>query len=229
MRFEGEFVQATLVRRVNRFLALAEIEGKVVPVHVPNSGRLRELMVPGYRIYMKYVERPGAKTSHDLALVDLGSILVSADARLPNRLLREAITQKYLLPFTGYDSLHQEVVYGNHRLDFMLSGESGRCLIEAKSITLVENEVGLFPDAPTVRGAGHMRALARAKGQGYRAAVVFVIQRPDAERFSPNDRADPAFGRALRQAVSEGVEAYAYRCKVNLEEIELDREVPVAL
>ena len=216
-------------------------------VHVANSGRMRELLWPGARCLLAPRTAAGRKTAFDLALVEVASdravgeareeyagsapdrILVSADARLPPALLWEAFHEGRLPPFAGFDTARREVVYGDSRLDLLLSGPRGACFIEVKSVTLVEDGVGLFPDAPTERGRRHLGELVRAVEEGYRAAAVFVIQREDARACAPHDAADPAFGRALRDAVVAGVEAYAYVCRVTPREIRLAHAVPVLL
>ncbi|MBI4234564.1 MAG: DNA/RNA nuclease SfsA [Chloroflexi bacterium] len=158
-----------------------------------------------------------------------GRTLVSADARLPPRLVEEALRRRILLPFAAYADVRREVAWGGSRLDLLLSGAQGHCLLEVKSVTLVVDGVGLFPDAPTARGRRHLLALARGVEQGYRAAVLFVIQRADASAFAPNDTADPAFGEALREAHRHGVEVYAHRCKVSKAELHLSDPVSVRL
>jgi sugar fermentation stimulation protein A len=198
-------------------------------VHVANSGRLEELLVPGYRMLLKPVSGDHRKCGYDLALVDVGSALVSADARLPNTLLAEAVAQDRVLEFLGYTRVRREVVFGESRLDLLLEGPGGDCYLEAKSVTLVVDGVALFPDAPTIRGVKHLNHLAQAVELGLRAAVVFVIQREDARAFSPHDVADPEFGAALRRSVDAGVEAYAYRCRVTATELTLADRVPVEL
>ncbi|MBI2861931.1 MAG: DNA/RNA nuclease SfsA [Chloroflexi bacterium] len=230
MEFGDNLTPGVLLQRVNRFLARVEIAGKVTPVHVANSGRLRELMQTGFTVYVKPIHRPGAKTQHDLALVQLDRVLVSADARVPNQVVAEALSEGALPEFDAYRAFDREHTFGHHRIDFLLSNGQSPCLLEVKSITLVvEDGLGLFPDAPTLRGASHLQALIEAKRLGYRAAIIFVIQREDADRFSPNDAADPNFGRWLRQAAAAGVDIYAYRCRVDLRAIELAQRVPVLL
>ena len=211
MDLPGNLVEGRFKVRLNRFLALVELQGREVGVHVANSGRMRELLVPGFRVLI--APRPGAhrKTAYDLALVDLGTTLTSADARLPNALVAEAFTQGRLPQFKNYSSILREVTFGESRLDLLLEGPPGLCYVETKSVTLVVDGVGLFPDAPTVRGAKHMHSLAQAVEAGHRAAVVFVVQRNDSQAFKPHDSADPDFGIALRESVAAGVEAYAYR------------------
>ena len=169
------------------------------------------------------------KTDYDLTLVNANGVMVSADALLPNGLLREAIEADRLPEFVGYDRIQREVPLHDSRIDLMLSGPVGRLYIEAKSVTLVENGVGLFPDAPTERGRRHVLCLEKAVRQGHRAAVVFVIQRGDARSFAPNVPADPRFGEAMRNAVSAGLEAYAYRCAVTRAGVDISDPVPVRL
>ncbi len=196
-------------------------------VHVANSGRMRELLVPGYRVLVKRTPAAHRKTQFDLALVDLGFTLSSADARLPNALVAEALEGRRLPEFQDYACIRREVTFGESRLDLMLEGPGGRCYIETKSVTLVENGVALFPDAPTARGVKHMNSLVSARSDHHRAVVIFVVQRGDANAFSTYDAADPAFALALRNALRAGVEAYAYRCTVTERDIRLAQRLPM--
>jgi sugar fermentation stimulation protein A len=222
-------VEGKFIARLNRFAALVEVEGREALVHVANSGRLGELLVPGYRMLLKPAVGDHRKTHFDLALVDLGATLCSADARLPSLLLAEAILAGGVAEFLGYAQVRREVTYRESRLDLLLEGPAGPCFIETKSVTLVEEGLALFPDAPTLRGVKHLGSLVHARQIGYRAAVAFVIQRDDARAFAPHDIADPVFGEALRTAVTAGVEALAYCCRVTREEIQLTSRVPVVL
>ena len=228
MRFD-RLVEARFLQRVNRFAATVDLAGDETLVHVANSGRMRELLVTGRRVLLRSVAGDHRKTAFDLAMVDLGHALASADARLPNRLVYEAIRDGRLPQFAEYDETRPEVIYGESRLDLALRGPTGACYVETKSVTLVEGGAGLFPDAPTTRGRKHMISLARAVADGHRAAVVFVVQREDADAFAPNDMADPEFGRTLRESLDRGVEAYAYRCRVTEEEIVLTDSLRVRL
>jgi sugar fermentation stimulation protein A len=229
MQLSANLVEGRFITRLNRFVAMVEVEGQEVMVHVANSGRLGELLVPGYRMMLKPSSGDHRKTHFDLALVDLGLTLCSADARLPSSLLAEALDEARVPEFRDYTTIRREVTYKESRLDLLLEGESGPCFVETKSVTLVENGLALFPDAPTLRGIKHLRSLTDARKNGYRSAVVFVIQRDDAEAFSPHDVADPEFGLTLRSSVAAGVEAFAYCCRVTEKEIELTRRVPVQL
>ena len=229
MDYPSGLVEGRFKARLNRFLATVEVQGREVGVHVANSGRMHEMLVPGYRVLISHKPGDHRKTKYDLALVDMGTTLASADARLPNALVAEAFSQGRLPQFRDYTDVQAEVVFGESRLDLRLQGPAGLCYIEAKSVTLVEDGVGLFPDAPTTRGAKHVRSLAQAVEAGHRAAVIFVVQRDDAKALRPHDEADPDFGAALRESVAAGVEALAYDCQVTETAITLDRELPVLL
>ena len=230
VRLDSNLVEGRFLERLNRFAALVEVAGAPSLVHVANSGRMRELLAPGNRVLLTPIAGAAhRKTRFDLALVDLGWTLASADARLPNALVTEALREGRLPQFRDYPQLRQEVVFGESRLDLRLDGPAGTCYIETKSVTLVNDGVGLFPDAPTIRGVKHLGSLGQAVAAGHRAAVVFVVQRADAQAFAPNDAADPAFGAALRQAVASGVEALAYRCRVTEQEIVLAEALEIRL
>ncbi|MCH8744970.1 MAG: DNA/RNA nuclease SfsA [Chloroflexi bacterium] len=229
MKLSPDLVEATFIRRLNRFAANLEVDGREVMAHLANSGRLGELLVPGYRMLLTPVAGDHRKCPFDLALVDLGFTLCSADARLPNVLLAEAIEAGRVAEFQGYSRVRREVTYGDSRLDMLLEGPGQSCFVETKSVTLVEDGLALFPDAPTLRGVKHLNSLIHAKEEGYRAAVVFVIQRSDAKEFSPHDVADPLLGETLRKAVGAGVEAFAYCCTVTRQEILLANRIPIKL
>ena len=230
MKLCSALVQGEFITRLNRFAALVRVRGQETLVHVANSGRLRELLYEKATVMLTPVApHPGRKTLYDLALVDTGHTLVSADARLPSALVYEAIQGLRIPEFRGYQGILREQSFEGSRLDLMLVNGSERCYIEVKSVTLVEKGIALFPDAPTTRGQRHMEALGRAVQQGWRGAAVFVVQRDDASAFAPNDPADPAFGEALRQAYALGVEVYAYSCQVSPREIMLAGKLPLLL
>jgi sugar fermentation stimulation protein A len=228
VEIEGNLIAGRFVTRDNRFRVTVEVAGKPAWAHLPNSGRLGELLVPGRQVLL--VERPGGerKTGYDLSLVEVGGGWVSVDARLPNDLVEEALRAGRLEPLAGYPELRREVSLGHSRFDFLLGGP-GRlpCLVEVKSVTLVVDGLGCFPDAVTARGRRHVEGLAEAVEEGYRAAVVFVVQRDDALGFRPHDESDPAFGRALRVAARRGVEIYAYGCRVEPGQVAIVRALPV--
>lgn len=227
MNLGDDLVEAKFVRRVNRFLALVNLEGRETGVHVANSGRLRELFVPGAEVWLKPAAAPGRKTAYDLALVRADGELVSADARLPNSLVAEAVVAGSLDWLGGPAKVTREATFGESRFDLLLENEAGLRYIEVKSCTLVENGVGLFPDSPTARGAKHLKTLAEAVAVGHRSSVIFVVQRSDAHAFATNDDADSNLAVAFQDAVSRGVSAYAYSCRVTRQEVALDRQLPI--
>lgn len=229
MKLHPHLEEGYFVLRLNRFAALAEVAGRQEMVHVANSGRLRELFEPGRRLLLAPAPGDRRKTRYDLALVDLGTTLVSADARLPNALVAEALAAGRLEPYVEFPELRREVSYGESRLDLALEGPPGRCYLETKSVTLVEDGLALFPDAPTTRGVKHLHTLIQAAAEGHRAGAIFVVQRSDATCLAPNDASDPQFGRALREAREVGIDVLAYRCLVAVEEVTLADPIPVRL
>jgi sugar fermentation stimulation protein A len=217
------------VQRNNRFRVTVEVDGESVAAHLPNSGRLTELLTPGRLCWLEPISSRGRKTDFDLKLVEYAGVLVSVDARLPNPLFTEALQEGRLVPFQNQTSFKREVSLGESRVDFQLQMPDGVLWIETKSVTLVEDRVALFPDAPTARGTRHVRELIDAVREGDRAAIVFVVQRPDARRFAPYDSADAAFGQALRSAASSGVDVHAWTCQVSKEAINIEGEIPIDL
>lgn len=229
MRFDSELVEARFIRRLNRFAALVRMDGQEVMVHVANTGRMSELLVPGRPVLLRPAGKPDRKTAFDLMLVDLGFALCSTDSRLPPRLVEEAFLYGRLEQFSAFQEVRREVTFEESRFDLMLSGEVGTCYVETKSVNLVENSVALFPDAPTERGRKHLGTLVKAVADGHRAAAFFVVQRPDAEAFRPHPTADPAFAQALQDAAAQGVEVYAYNCRVTRSSIGIHRRIPARL
>lgn len=228
LRIGRELREGVFRRRLTRFSALVERGGREEMAYLPNSGRMRELLLPG-RTVLLAEQAPGRrKTRYDLVMVAQDGFLVSVDARLPSVVIQEALKASALPPFAHYHSLRREATFGDSRLDFLLSDGTQDCLLEVKSVTLIREGVALFPDAPTLRGTRHLRTLIRAKQEGYEAAVIFLVQREDALCFRPNDATDPAFGHALRQAREAGVGIYCYRCEIAPEEVRLVGEVPLA-
>jgi len=228
MKHPSKPIPAKLMSRLNRFLGIVDHKGKKVQCFIPNPGRMHELLIPGSNVYL--IHRPGEhrKTSYDLTIVEYNDFLISIDSRLPNYMLREAIDDNILPEFSGYNFERFEPTFHNSRLDLKLCDGRHQILIEAKSCTLVEDNIALFPDAPTKRGARHMNTLIRAMEHG-RAAVCFIVQRLDANEWRPNARMDPEFSQSVRNAVQNGVEIYAYTCDINLIEVKIARRIPVNL
>lgn len=226
----------TFLERPNRFVARVRLEdGTEQLVHVASSGRMVDLLVPGAEVIIQGEGKPGQKTAGLLAMVKQGATWVSVDTAMPGKLLRKAFAAATLPAFAGYTEVRPEYTYGDSRIDFLLNGPGlPPCLAEVKSVTslvvdLDGARVGRFPDAPTVRGTRHLHELAKAAADGYRAAVCFVLQRDDADAFSPYDAIDPEFGAALRAVAAHGVEIHAWSTHVRPEGITLGQTVPVRL
>ncbi|MFW9889110.1 MAG: DNA/RNA nuclease SfsA [Candidatus Thorarchaeota archaeon] len=222
---DGEVIEAQFVDRPNRFLGRVEINRKLVEVFVPNPGRMHELMIPGKQVFIRRKSAAHRKTSYDMIGVSHNGVLVSIDSNLPNRFMKASLLNHALDWFLPYDTVIAEPRVYDGRFDFKLEGSRGATFIEVKSCTLVENGHALFPDAPTKRGARHLRNLARALQEGLasRAAVVFVIQRSDATFFSPNADTDPQFAHELEDAHNNGIEVYPLVTEVKNWSLEFQR------
>ena len=227
--FAEPLVAARFLRRLNRFAALVEREERPERVHVRNSGRLRELFVPGRPVLLDPATREGRRTRFTLALVRLSNGYVSADAHLANALVADGLRCHALPGFRGYRILRREPPMGRNRADFLLIRGGHRCLLEVKSVTLVEGGLALFPDAPTVRGRVHLEHLIAARRRGLGAGILFVIQRKDARALAPNWDADPEFGETLLRAAKAGVRVCAMISRVTKRCVQLVAPVPVRL
>lgn len=213
--------------RPNRFIAQVETAAGVQTVHVKNTGRCRELLVPGASVYLEQSANPRRKTAFDLIAVDKGGLLINMDAQAPNRVFAEWAGAGNFLP--DCTALRREYVYGDSRLDFCLETPGGLHLVEVKGVTLEEGGAARFPDAPTERGVRHIQELRRAAEAGLGATLFFVVQMEGMRSVAPNDETHPAFGRALREAAAAGVRVCAWDCAVTPESLTLRAPVPVLL
>mgnify|MGYP003859577317 CR=1 FL=1 len=218
-----------VVRRVNRFAVAARCRGCLLYLHLPNSGRMGELLRPGARGMAYLHAKRSGRTDGVLLLVRHRGRWVGLDARMPNRLFAAALDAGTLRPFCGYARPRPEVRFPGGRIDYVLEGRTVPCLVETKSCNRVDGSVALFPDAPSARGARHLRTLAAAVRRGWRAAVVWFVQRDDATVLRPFAAADPVFAAEAQRAAARGVEFYAYTCRVTLREMALRRQIPVDL
>ncbi len=218
-------ISGRFVARPNRFVARVETAAGEETVHVKNTGRCRELLIPGVTVYLSRSGNPARKTAFDLIAVEKGNRLINLDAQAPNQVFAEWAASGGFLP--EVTALRREYVYGDSRLDFCLETPEGRHLVEVKGVTLEEGGRAFFPDAPTQRGVRHIRELIRAAEKGLDATLFFVVQMNDIASVSPNDRTHPAFGEALREAAAAGVRICAGTCRVGPDRLELDRPVPV--
>ncbi|MDW7675829.1 MAG: DNA/RNA nuclease SfsA [Bacillota bacterium] len=218
-------------RRVNRFVAEVLVEDNLHQVHVPNSGRMKELLIEGNTIALIKKAGNHRKTKYQLSFVKAGDCWVSIDSMLPNRLMAAAVKNKSLEFFKDYFLGATEITIGKSRLDMLLYHEhtGKRLFVENKSVTLVEKGVAKFPDAPTERGTKHLKELTMLVKAGEEAAVIFLVQRNDAEFFTPNDDTDGVFGDALRKAAFSGVKVWAITCEVSPREVKIHKELLVKL
>jgi sugar fermentation stimulation protein A len=225
----GELVPAAFLLRENRFVVQVEHQEEVYRAHLANPGRLEELLTPGRTLWIHPVHDPGRKTQFDAVLADLDDTLVSLNSQLPNRLVAAALHAGTLPGLPDVENIEREVTRGHSRIDFAVQEKPTVHWIEVKSVTLVVKGTARFPDAPTRRGTRHLQVLQEVAAAGARATVFFIIQREDAQAFTPHDERDPAFGAALRAAFHAGVDIRALRCRVTYEKIQLGDEVPVRL
>ena len=192
--------------------------------HVKNTGRCRELLVPGADVFLCRSDNPNRKTAYDLIAVRKGNILINMDSQAPNPAAAELLRRLY-----PNASIRPETTYKDSRFDFYLEDRDMRMFIEVKGVTLEKNGLALFPDAPTERGVKHLKGLASAIEHGYKAAVLFLIQMKSVTAFAPNDEMHPLFGASLREASAAGVEILAYDCAVTEDSMTPDAPVPVFL
>lgn len=232
MRYD-HIIPGKFLSRPNRFIAHVDVGGEAVVCHVKNTGRCRELLIPGAQVYLQDFgpDAAGRKTRYDLIAVKKerprGPLLINMDAQAPNKVFSEWARAGKFRPLT---LLRPETVYGASRFDFYYETAAGaRGFVEVKGVTLEENGLALFPDAPTQRGVKHLEELARAAGEGFSAHVCFVIQMAGMTAFSPNDATHPAFGDALRRAADTGVDAFAVECAVTPETLEITGRVNVRI
>ena len=225
MRY-GNMMPGIFKNRPNRFIAHVEISGQMQVVHVKNTGRCRELLVPGAPVWCQHSDNPARKTQYDLIAVQKGERLINMDSQAPNAAARESLAGGAL---GKIEQRRPETVHGDSRFDFSFTLDGKPCFLEVKGVTLESDGVCAFPDAPTERGARHLRGLAEAARQGYGAYVLFVIQMADVKYLHPNDRTDPDFGTALREAAAQGVTILAVTCRVSQDEMSISGSVPVHL
>lgn len=226
MKYE-RIKRATFLERPNRFIAYAEIAGKKETIHVKNTGRCAELLVPEAEIFVQESDNPDRKTKWDLIGVKKGERLINMDSQIPNQVVGEWLRAGNL--FSAGASVRPETVYGNSRFDFYVEEGENRAFIEVKGVTLEEEGVVRFPDAPSERAVKHVEELIRAKKEGYDAYVFLVIQMKGVRYFTPNIDTQPEFAEALKKAKAAGVRILAYDCKVTEDSIQIDEEVPVVL
>ena len=219
-------VSGIFLARPNRFIAHVEIDGQVEVCHVKNTGRCRELLTPGAQVWCQRADNPNRKTKYDLITVKKGDRLINMDSQAPNIAAGEWLRDGGL---GTVSDLKPEYTHGDSRFDFSFLLDDRRCFLEVKGVTLENDGVCAFPDAPTERGVKHLKGLTQAAKEGYGAFVLFVIQMPDVKYLRPHDERDPAFGAALREAAENGVTILAMDCGVTEDVMQLRLPVLVRL
>ena len=222
----GEMISGRFLARPNRFIAHVEIGGQREICHVKNTGRCRELLPVGARVWCEASLNPNRKTKYDLITVQKGHRLINMDSQAPNAAAKEWLLGGGL---GAVENLRAETVHGDSRFDFSFTLDGRQCFLEVKGVTLENEGVCAFPDAPTERGAKHLRGLTKAAREGYGAYVLFVIQMADVAYIHPNDATDPQFGAALREAAAAGVQVLAVDCDVTVDTMTIGKAVEVRL
>ena len=213
--------------RPNRFIAHVEIAGREEIVHVKNTGRCKELLLPGATVYVQHFPEGKRKTKYDLIAVERQNLLINMDSQAPNKVVQEWLVGQE--PFGKITYLKPECKHGDSRFDFYLETEAKKMFIEVKGVTLEEKGVVMFPDAPTERGVKHVQELCHCLEQGYEAAIVFVVQMSGMRYFTPNRRTHAAFAEALERAEACGVRMLALSCEVTPESLAINGEIPIHL
>ena len=226
MMFYANIEQGVFLRRPNRFIAHVELNSRETVVHVKNTGRCRELLPAGAVVYCQKSDNPNRKTQYDLIAVDKAGRCINMDSQAPNQAALEWLGRGGL---GQLEELKAETVHGDSRFDFSFTKDGRQCFLEVKGVTLENDGICAFPDAPTDRGAKHLRGLTEAAKAGFGAYVLFVIQMADVKYLHPNDATDPQFGTALREAAANGVQVMAVDCDVTVDSMTIGKEVEVVL
>ena len=227
----NKVIKAKFISRPNRFIAYCAVDGEKETVHVKNTGRCRELLVPDSTVYLAVSDNPERKTKYDLIAVEKetakGNIMINMDSQAPNSAAYEWMSSGGY--FGEGVTVRREVTYGKSRFDLYIEQGERRAFVEVKGVTLENDGVASFPDAPTERGIKHVNELVSAFEDGYEAYILFVIQMKGVHTFKPNDETHKAFGDALRHAAESGVKILAYDCAVSPNEMVVDAPVEVKL
>lgn len=228
MKINKSVTKALFIKRLNRFEASVKLNGEEIIVHVPNTGRCKEILIPESIVILRKEDNKSRKTKYDLIAVYKEDKLINIDSQIPNKVVYEALLNKKIDKLKDYTLVQREKTFGNSRFDFKLNDENEKeYYLEVKGVTLENNGNTMFPDAPTKRGKKHLMELIEVKKTGRGAGVLFLIQLSDAKKFSPNDEMDEAFGKALRKAYKNGVDVFAYECAVGEDYIELREKVKI--
>lgn len=228
----NNMIKAKFIERPNRFVAYCDVNGEVEKIHVKNTGKCKELLVPGYEVYLEESNNPARTTKYSLIAVKKGDRLINMDSQVTNKMVYEALEDKSLI-LPGFNEeitlIKPEKTYGNSRFDVYVEGKTKKAFIEVKGCTLEIDGVVKFPDAKTKRGVKHVKELIKAKEEGYLAYIILIIQMEDVLYFTPNVDMHKEFRDALKEANEKGVKVLAYDSKVEIDNITLNNPVKVIL
>ncbi len=230
MIFDKITKEAIFLERPNRFVAWVELEGEKIMTHVPNTGRLKEILIPGCRCLIRFETQPKRKTAHSLIAAWKEDQLINFDSQIPNRVVEEALLAKKVSLLAEFDRVEREKTFGKSRFDFKLSKpDQPDYFLEVKGVTLEADAIVSFPDAVTARGAKHLRELVLAKQAGYGAGLIFLVQLARAKYFTPNTAMDPYFTESLGYAMENGVDVMAYTCEISENSLTLKDQIPIVM
>jgi len=228
MKINEKIEEAIFINRPNRFIANVNLNGEEKVVHVPNTGRCKEIFIKGTRVILRKFELGKRKTEYDLISAYKGVKLINIDSQMPNKIVFEALENKKIQKLNKYENIEKEKTFLSSRFDFRLyNNNEDIYYLEVKGVTLEEMSIAKFPDAPTLRGEKHVRELIKAKQDGFGAGIVFLIQIEDVKSFTPNKDMDEKFSRAILDAKSNNVDLFAYNCIVKEDEIMLKDEIQI--
>jgi sugar fermentation stimulation protein A len=230
MEFQEKLIHGTLIKRYKRFLADVKLDnGEKITAHCTNSGSMKSCLENGAEVYLSPVKDPKRKTRFTWEMIKINGNWVGINTGNPNKLAFEAISKGEVPGLENYTAVKREVKFNDSRFDVFAENESEKCFVEVKNVTLKEGKYALFPDAVTTRGQKHLKTLVEVKKQGMRAVMLYIVQRMDVEIFGPAREIDPHYAKALKAAISEGVEVIVMQAKVTPEKIELVKKLPVKI
>lgn len=230
MKIIKSVLRAEFIKRPNRFKAYVKINNEIEVVHVPNTGRCKEILIPGSTVVLREENNENRKTRYDLIAGYKGNMLINIDSQIPNKVVYEALEQSKISPLNEYTNIKTEKTFGKSRFDFKLEKENGEIYyLEVKGVTLEVDGLTMFPDAPTERGTKHILELIEVKNQGMGAGILFLIQLNGVKRFTPYYKMDKKFGEALRLAKEKNVDIFAYDCLVEENSISLNNPIPIEI
>lgn len=230
MKYNKKIEFAKFVERPNRFNALVKLNDEIITVHVPNTGRCKELLVEDATVILRKEDNETRKTKYDLVSVYKNGKLINIDSQIPNKVVYEALQNGKIEKLKEYKNIAKEKTFRKSRFDFKLINDLGETYyLEVKGVTLEESGFCKFPDAPTERGAKHLLELIDVKKEGMGAGVLFLLQMDGMKEFSPNEETDKKFSKCLKEAYKNGVDIFVYECKVFEDGIEIDKEVKLVL